>query len=121
MQIEDTLSVPTQYDNDGAFEKPTDNSTWVRFSVMFGDSTQTTLGSQREFRTPGIAHAAIHAPLGLGDKAALEVADAINAAFRSITVSGIVFTTPRAPQHQRDGAAWVLIVQCPFHVDDTQS
>jgi len=123
--------IPTQYDNDGAFVKPTglDGATppgfkardalWIRFSIRPGESRQVSLGANSRFRTPGVAIAQIFVPLGLGDKTAWEVADAISSAFRATTVNNSVrFYTPYVSYQGRSGKEWQINVICPFYADD---
>lgn len=108
--------LPTQYDNDGAFEKP-DDSRWCRFTVLLGDSFQSELGSARTTRTAGVAIAQVFVPVGQGDAEALDVADGIEPHFRQVTADGVVWKTPRTKTVGRDGAWWQVNVTCPFHAD----
>ena len=117
-QIADTYpsGLDVQYDNDGAFVQPED-SAWVRFAVLPGESFQMTLGTQKRYRTPGLAVASIFVPVGVGDKAAYVIADYIADRFRTITLNGVTFKTPSVASLGRSGDVWQVNVRCPFTVD----
>jgi len=113
-EVADVLAVDVQYDN--AELDPPDNSTWVRLSILDGDSVRTARNS---YRTTGVIDAAVFTPLGAGDQAALSVADRIVNAFLPSTVSGVKFRIPSVSSIGRSGRWWQVTVSCPFQVNET--
>lgn len=117
IEVEDYVNVPIQYDNVAL--TPPQNSPWMRFSIVPGDSFQKTLGDQnRRFRTVGTAIAQVFIPLAMGDRAGLEIADAVRDAFRAVSVDGVVFQTPSITVLGRDEGHWQINVSCPWYADD---
>ena len=80
------------YDNDPA--KPPSDSQWIHFSINTGATEVIGAGADAWARTVGTATAMIFSPLGLGNKAPLELADTIVQKFRAITDTGVVYETP---------------------------
>lgn len=117
-QIADARSLSTQYDNQD-YTKP-NNAMWCRLSILTGDSFQASFGGAggKRFRTPGTMIAQIFCPIGLGDKAALQMADYIVTAFRAVTDTNVVFKTPSVQRIGRTESEWQINVSCPFYVDD---
>lgn len=105
------------WDNDEAATP--DEGPWILFSVRLGDAVQTALGRSKRFRTPGVAIAMIAVEAGTGEKQALQVADIIRTAFRSLTDEGVTYKTPTVRTIGRSGKWWQVNVTCPFYSDDT--
>jgi hypothetical protein len=110
-------TLPTQYDNDGSFERP-ESAPWCRFTILQGDTAQVTAGGSKRFRQPGVAIAQVFVPAGEGDKRALELADAIKLAFRSVTAAGVIYRSPSVQNMGRRDGEWQVNVSCPFFADD---
>ena len=117
-QVADVLSLPTQYDNH-KLDNP-DNAKWCRLTVKFGETIQKSVGSPtgNRDRTPGVVIAQLFCPAGSGDGELLTVADAVIAAFKRVTGTGVTFRTPSADVRGRNGAEWQINVNCPFYADD---
>lgn len=116
-QVATPQSVSAQYDN-APFAKP-ENATWVRWSVLTGESRQRSFGaSTNRYRTAGVAVAQIFSPILKGDKSILALADVVKAAFLSVTDSGVVFQTPSIAHLGVVGDEWQTNVTCPFYADD---
>jgi len=114
-QVEDVLSIPTQYD-DAPFDQP-DAARWVRFTIVEGGAiVAEKRGNNQAHRKTGLAIAQVFVPLGTGDGVALGTADTIADAFRSVTVDGISFRTPtlKTIGEGREGKWWQVNVSCPF-------
>ena len=110
-------ALPTQYDNDGAFERP-EGSRWCRLTILPGEAALAALGDVRLWRANGVAVAQVFVPMGSGDWDALRIADKIVGAFRGVTASGVRFRSPATETIGRDGREWQLNVSCPFQADD---
>lgn len=116
--IELGLNVPTQFDNQAQFQKP-DNSEWVRFSIRPAVSTQVDITSNNpRTRTTGVILIQIFSPLGKGDKAAMQLADAIKAQFRMVTAEGVTYQEPTITTVGEREGWWQVNVTCPFQYDE---
>ena len=110
-------ALPTQYDNDDSFTKP-ESAPWCRFTVLQGETAQVTAGGFKRFRQPGVAIAQIFVPVGEGGARALQIADQVKLAFRSVTAAGVIYKSPSAENMGRRGGEWQVNVNCPFFADD---
>jgi hypothetical protein len=117
-QVADAETVEVQYDN-APFDAPND-TLWIQLSILPGDSILAEIGETKTYRNPGVAIAAIYAPVGIGTKSSLEIADVINAAFRATSDSGVTFRTPSVKRigRTRDGNSWQTNVSIPFFSDE---
>ena len=115
--VETPESVPVQYDN-FPFTRPLD-STWIRFSVLPGESIQISSGGDgsNRFRTAGVAKAMVFVPVESGTNDSLTLVDVINAAFRAVTDTGVTFRTPSVETIGRNGKWWVTDIEIPFYAD----
>lgn len=108
--------LPTEFDN-APFTRP-ENSKWCRWSVLVGGNSLVSIGaSTKRFRRVGVAIAQLFSPILLGTKDILQLVDVIEASFRAITVSSVVFTTPFSESIGRDEEEWQTNVTCPFYFD----
>ncbi|HZL99391.1 MAG TPA: phage tail terminator-like protein [Planctomycetota bacterium] len=116
--VEDVVPIPTEYDNH-AFTPPA-NAPWARWAIQPAVARQLEMGaaSARTFRTDGRAVASIFVPEGLGDQAALVVADVVSLAFRAQTASGVTYRSPVVKVLGRSGKWWQVNVECPFYIED---
>jgi len=117
-QVADVLELPTHYDNH-KFDNP-DNAKWCRLTIKTGETFQMSIGSpdgQRE-RTHGVMIAQLFGPIGEGDGELREIADAVRAAFRRVTDTGVTFRTPSAHEQGLFSDSWQINVVCPFYADD---
>jgi hypothetical protein len=113
-EIKDPNSLQVQYDNQKDFAPP--KELWCRVSIKFGDAVQASLGSpeSRLYRNTGVVMIQIFDIIGAGDEAILQLADKINAAFRGVSVSELLFRTPSVSSSRREGDYWQVNVDCPF-------
>jgi hypothetical protein len=121
-QVEGPDSLPTLYD-DAPFTQP-DTARWVRFTILEGGSVAVeNRGGFIAHRTTGLAIAQIFVQLGIGDGLALQTADTIADAFRSVSVDGISFRAPVVSSigEGRDGKWWQVNVACPFSYETLTS
>lgn len=116
-QIQTPQSVTVLYDN--APFTPPDNARWVAWSIREATADQVELGSDKRFRIRGTAIANIYVPIRDGDESALELADAIDAAFKSVTVSDVTYQTPTVNTIGLTGDWWQVNVICPWFADQT--
>ena len=113
-QITVLENVTTFWDNAPA--TPPDTAPWIRLAIRPGDAERTEL-SIKAYRIPGVAFANIFTPIQLGDKSALEFADAIVAKFRSLSADGVTYRTPSVSVvGATQGKWWQVNVQIPFEV-----
>ena len=109
------------HDNAPFAEPDVSETRWCRFSVLPGESEGREIGCST-FRTTGIALASVFVQVELGDKLALEAADAIVTAFRdkTFTNSGttVVFQSPSVTNVGRDGAWFQLNISIPWYSDN---
>ncbi|MEE9140767.1 MAG: phage tail terminator-like protein [Alphaproteobacteria bacterium] len=111
-------TVPIHYDNVAG--DPPAASSWVRLTVVEGDSFQVAMGSTRRFRDTGVAIVQVFTPLGSGDGEAREIADDVQGIFKGLTVSGVVFRKPRAARIGPDGRFYQVNVTIPFQADEIE-
>lgn len=119
--VEDVETVQVEYDNapfDLDETSMWNDSVWVRFKVLPGDSFQAEVGTQNTYRTPGVCIAEVFCLIEMGDKLLLEMADIIKAAFRSVSYEGVVFRTPSIQSPMREQKWWRVSVHCPFYADE---
>lgn len=109
-------TVPIHYDNVPG--DPPSETPWVRLTIAEGDSFQVSLGSTRRFRDTGVAIVQVFTALGSGDGEAREIADDVQAIFKGITVSGVIFRKPRAARIGPDGSFYQMNVTIPFQADE---
>ena len=112
----------TQFDN--ALFTPPDvtvdplASTWVRFTVLFGQATQAEISpAKRRHRHLGNIMVQIFTPIDLGDKRAYEMGDKIIEHFRGVTVAGVTYNSPYYTSVGLDGPWWRVALTCPFFAD----
>jgi len=112
------LSASTAWDN-AVFSPPDPATTWTRFSIQESEaSTIEGGGTSHRYRTVGAAVAQIFSPLGIGERAAVTLADSVAGVFRATTIDGILFHTPRIRTLGRlTDRWWQLNVLCPFTYD----
>lgn len=109
-------TVPIHYDNVPG--DPPSASSWVRLTIIEGDSFQISAGTTRRFRDTGIAIVQVFTALGSGDGEAREIADDVQAIFKGITVSGVIFRKPSASRIGPDGTFYQVNVTVPFQADE---
>lgn len=112
-------SLPTKYDN-LPFTKPASLSAiYCHWKIRPGQTTQIEKGNPKTFRTPGVAVATLFGPPGAGEEAMLELVDAIDAAFRSVSEGVVDFKSPTPSQGRLEDGRWVIDVFCPWEADRT--
>jgi hypothetical protein len=119
-EIEDVESIFVLYDNAPVenIPDPDPGTLWVRLAFLPGRTLHVENGGPTSrYRTIGIARATIFHTLEEGDADALNLADKIVTAFRSITVSMISFQSPMVNHIGRSGPWWQTNVDCPFRAD----
>lgn len=105
-----------RYDNDPR-ENPTDK-TWLAVRIDYGKANEADLGTDT-LRVPGIFNVIIHIPIGQGIADALNIADVIAAGFRTTIVDTIInFQTPRIENVGRYEDNYLIVVICPFIVEE---
>jgi len=117
VEVADAESVYTVYDNFP--DAKTDDTEFVRFTVLPGESIQVTTGSpgNNRFRTAGIAVASVYNKVETGDNSNLVLIDKINEAFRAVTAGGVTYRTPRVITVGRLGNWYQTNIEIPFYAD----
>lgn len=110
-------NVPVFYDNAGVDTIPRDSS-WVRLTVLFGESAQVEFGNQRRWRRIGIAAVQIFVPAGVGDGLAQELGDSVTAVYEGRTISGVIFRATSLERIGIDGPWLQMNASTPFQSDD---
>lgn len=89
--VESTMEFQT--DANVAFV-PTDGVPWARFTFLDGEQQQVSFGvfGARLFRGPALVFIDVFTPQGKGDALAVNSCEAVRAALRTISVSGLRFT-----------------------------
>jgi hypothetical protein len=119
-QVEVPQGITVQYDNESP-QDPPQGQTWVRFTVRPGNSDSVEYGSTILYRLQGIAIAQIFTPLGIGDAAALQLADVIKTAFRTTFASPVKFLVPTIATIGRDASDsdwWQTNVIIPWFANE---
>ena len=110
------VTTPIHFQNN----KFTPKKKYIRCHVLFGDSSQKTLGSNPEFRNPGVVVIQVLSEQGQGPIPALEMANTLSDMFKAKNISGIQFGTPTLAILGEIESYYQINVQCPFYFD-TQS
>ena len=118
-QIADPQSLWTIYDNSD-IGPPADGRNYCIFEVDAGDTRRITLGV-KQYRTIGRAVAKLFCAAEVGDGGLLELADAIEVAFRDTTLSGVKFKTPSTQPmgKTKAGNEYQVTVYIPFDAEDS--
>jgi hypothetical protein len=114
--IEEGLGLPTEFPNRKI--KPPEGKLWCKVSILEGEDVRQSVVPKR-FRTPGVVICQIFDTPGKGDTEARQMADAIKAEFRAVTVSGVKFKTASIKVLGIQGPYFQINVSITFHVDDT--
>lgn len=113
-QVASPESLTTIYDNSPT-KRPTDGSTWCRFTILDGESQRVTVGV-KEYRTYGVAVAQLFGRIGNGTKALRELADAVVTVFRDVSADDVSYKVPSIINRGETQDGWYQInVNCPFH------
>lgn len=111
--------------HDNAPEPTSVVSSWARFSVSIDDTRQVSTGSAPRYRSTGSATVNLFVPQAKGDGAALALCDAINAAFRGVSLASPDITFMPAPTivgaAERDEAWCRRTMRIPFRADTVES
>jgi len=98
--------------------KPTDESPWVRFSIVSTDVRQASFGAATNFyRHPGVIIVQVFTPILQGDKEALQLADQVASIFRnwSDAANRIRFLSPPSVKAIGEDKPWYQVnVSCPY-------
>lgn len=118
--VADAQSVLVAYPN-APFTPPDSTTTWVRMSILDGESSQIELehNDGSTYRRVGNLVAQIFGPIELGTGALMDLADAIAAAFRRVYVSPVRFRVPSIDTIGRSEGRWQVNVTCPWESDLT--
>lgn len=124
--IEDVFGVYVQYGNKPySLDESTDDlpgGVWLRMDILPGASEQVTIClGRRTWRTVGIVQVMVLGPLDEGEKACLVMADHIKNAFRSTSITGVIFQTPYLDRVGREGDSWRIDIKIPFYSDDLET
>lgn len=79
---------------------------WVRLSLRGAGAQQVALGHRRTFRHSGAVLVQIFIPAGAGEGRAQEIAEAVAAALRGVTVSGVRLAATTPPEWVGPDGAW---------------
>lgn len=116
-QVATPQSLTVVYDN-GPDGHP-DDTLWARWTIHGGDNAQREVGgSTNTYRRIGVAIAELYAPPNDGDEGVLQLADVIEAAFRSVTASPVRFQTPRTRIVGQQDNWFRVNVVCPWYADE---
>ena len=92
---------------------------YARASIRLQPSRQVSFGaSTKRYRTQGQLTVRLYGPLGEGDDDITDLADAIEAAFTSVTDNSVHFLTPSTEEVGRVQNSWQINVVCPFWFED---
>jgi hypothetical protein len=99
--------------------KPTSGTSYVRFSILPGESQQTTIGGSANIhRNVGILDISIFTPEQQGTKVGKQYADTIAAIFRDVTFSNITCRSPYITDNGISGGWYHLTLTVPYWRDD---
>lgn len=115
--MEDRTAYPNAF-----FEAPDpeDDVLWARLIVEESDRRKVELGPRPGARSRvfGSVVVQLFAPVGRGTEQLYELQSALEEAFDSKTVNGLVFATPSSRELGRSGDWYQTTVSCPFHYDE---
>ena len=98
---------------------PSRHTGWVRVTVRGGDGHQASLEGtgRRRWRYPGVIYAQVFCPTGAGMNTALAIADDVAAAWRGVTVNGVVLRAASVQPIGNDRGWLQVNVTCPYQFD----
>lgn len=103
--------------------EPSEDSSWVEFTILDGESNQVSLGDSPLHRNVGVININIYAPLDTGTGSARALADQAATIFRSVQFSNILCRSPsitRIGNVKRESGSWYQYnVTVPFQKDET--
>ena len=117
-EVADAASVSVAYPN-APFTRPTDQSAWVRLSILDGDSNQIELehNAGSTYRRAGVVVAQIFTALEQSTGAAMDLADTVAAAFRRVHAASIIYRVPSVTTIGLSDGWWQVNVTCPWESD----
>jgi hypothetical protein len=113
-------ATPIQFENDGAFEPPSDQAAFVRLFVLQGESENVGGRGKniQKFRHPGVVQIDILSSEGRGTKPALDLADQASAIFRGKRVNDVIFRAPAIAKPAEGGGYYRVTVSVRYHRDE---
>lgn len=111
-------TIPAFFDNAGDDVTPPEDSTWVRLTILPGDSSQVEMGNTRRWRRVGVLIVQIFVPAASGTGLALELGDTVRDIFEGLTVSGVIFRATSLNRVGLDGAWLQYNAITPFQADE---
>jgi len=119
-QIADPQGLWTIYDNSD-IAPPVDGRNYCKLDVIADDTRRITIGV-KQYRTVGLAVAKLFCASEAGDGELLEIAAAVEVAFRDETLSGVKFKTPHTRtigKITKAGNEYQVNVYIPFDAEDS--
>jgi hypothetical protein len=115
VEVATVQGVATLNDNE-PIEVTDASDLFIRLAVSVAAADQLHLLDPSDHRYIGEVRARIFLKVNLGDAAAWQLADAINAAFRGVTADEVVYDPPpSASVRGRNGDRWEIDVTVPFY------
>jgi len=114
-------SIPYYFDGQDIDKDLISNRTWVRMSILLGESSQVAMGggtTGRRVRTVGIAEVRLFKPSGGGHGELYRLADSVASVWQLSTMDGILYRAASAQAITTDGPWVILPVQTPFQADE---
>lgn len=113
-----TMLTPVAWENI-TFRVPDPPSEWVSFSVLNGESVQTTIGAptQNNLRCNGVVSVNIYVVDGDGKALQSQLIEKVCEIFRNQPINGIFFRTPAVSILGEDGGYYRANVSIGFYRD----
>lgn len=109
-------AVPVAYPNMDF--TPTAGTSWVRVTMLPGESHQAAIGATRLWRNSGVMIVQCFVPLAGGEEAALTLGDSVATAMRGVTVSGLRLKATGLHRVGVDGQWLQYNADTPYEYDD---
>jgi len=111
-------TTPVAYDNH-EFVKPTDGSSWVRFTILEGDSDLAGIGaSTRLFRNTGVIVCQVFIQAGKGSKPALDIIDVLTTLWSGASFNGITCRAASVARVGTDEGWYQVNLSIPYYWDN---
>ncbi len=109
----------TSIDFDNVDFVPTPGTSFVRLTILDGDSRQVSLGDSPLYRSIGVIIISIFTPLDIGSATGRTLADNAAAIFRGWQSSGIVCRSPSIQRVGKTNGWFQYNVNVPFYRDES--
>lgn len=100
------------------FSIPTDNTPWIRVSVLNNVSKYASIGSTKKARREGLVSVQVFVPTDTDTNAAYTIVDAVVAVFETKLLNGIIFRSPNVREIGSNEGWFQINIAVEFRADE---